>query len=447
MTEGSENSGAASSFRSWWAVALLCFLYIGSFLDRLIPAMLVGPLKADFKVSDVEIGFVFGTAFAMFYAVVGVPIARLADRGNRWLLVVCGCMLWGACTAGSAAAGGFQALVLLRIGLALGEAVLLPSGYSLISDLFPPSKRAFAGSIFQASGVAGTYLAYIIGGAVVGVAEGWSAGGAGYSVRQITFVLVALPTFLLGALFALTVREPPRGDYADSQHPGFADVVRHVRTNIRLFAGLFVGVGLLQVACYGLAAWGPEMLHRTFGWSIGAAGRGYGIAGLLGGTLGALVLPQVTRRLELRGYKDGVAIVGVAMSTLGTVALLAGLTTNVYAFLVAVGVGMFCFTGSTANALVLMPIISPPRMRGTLVAFPTLITNLLALGIGPVATAGISNAISPDGTQLRLALAVLTLTVGIPATFLLLWSRGGFPDLALRSDATLPVGEVNTVSG
>src|SRR5690606_10306357 len=139
-----------------WMLVLLCGLYILSLIDRMALSLFVAPLKADLAVTDFQLGLLFGTVFALVYCASGVWLARLADRGNRKRLIVAGVTLWSASTILSAFAADFTMLVVCRMGLAVGEAVLVPCAYSLLADIFPKRRRVLATSIFVAIGAAGS---------------------------------------------------------------------------------------------------------------------------------------------------------------------------------------------------------------------------------------------------------------------------------------------------
>lgn len=439
-------TGAASSPRAvggaWWAVALLGLLYVLSFVDRVILALLVAPLKADLGVSDLELGLLFGPAFAVFYALLGLPIARLADRGDRRKLIVAGVFLWGLATVASGFAGSFWVLVILRVGLAVGEAALTPSAYSLIGDLFPPERRAVAASVYSATGMAGASGAYILGAMVVQGVE--SAVAAGHALPlgawQLVLVIVGAPSLLCGLLFALTVREPARAHPAE-RPPNLADVFAHLRQRARLFVGLFGGAGLTQAVGYAYAAWGPELLRRQFDLSIQQAGYAFGLSGLLAGFGGTLAAPQVTRLLERRGRRDAVAITSMVCVSLGAIAAgMAPLQSSVAAFLVLHACGSFCLVAAANNVIVAQQALAPARMRATFVALVLMSITLLGLGIGPTAAAALSSALDSSGGALGLALALIAPTIGVPALLFFTWSRSGFLDQADTKMPPKPLG-------
>lgn len=425
-----ETSSLRATGGAWWAIALLGLLYILSFVDRVILALLVAPLKADLGVSDVQLGLLFGPAFAVFYALMGLPIARLADHGNRRNLIVAGVLLWGVATVASGFAGSFWLLLVLRIGLAVGEAALTPSAYSLIGDLFPPERRAMAASIYSATGMAGASGAYILGAAVVqGVDAAVAAGHAlPLAAWQLVLVIVGVPTLLCGLLLALTVREPRRAEAAE-RAPGLAEATAHLRRHARLFIGLFTGAGLTQAVGYAYSAWGPELLRRQFDLSIQQAGYAFGLTGLLAGLGGTLAAPQVTRLLEQRGRRDAVALTSMAcVAAGGAFALAAPLQSSALAFLVIHACGAFCLVGAANNVIVALQSLAPARMRATFVALLLMCITLLGLGIGPTAAAVISSAFDPGGQALGRALSILAPAIGLPAFLLFSWSRRGFLD-------------------
>ncbi len=436
--------GGASSPRvpggAWWAVALLGLLYVLSFVDRVILALLVAPLKADLGVSDLQLSLLFGPAFAVFYALLGLPIARLADHGDRRKLIIAGVMLWGAATVASGFVGTFWLLLALRIGLAMGEAALTPAAYSMIGDLFPPERRALAASIYSATGMAGASGAYILGAAVVQAVD--SAALAGHALPlaswQLVLVIVGAPSLLVGLVFALTVREPPRTQ-AEQGAPGAREIATYLRARARLFGGLFLGAGLTQAVGYAYSAWGPELLRRQFDLTIQQAGYAFGLTGLLAGFGGTLAAPRLTRILERRGRRDAVALGSMACVAVGgSLAVAAPLQSSAIAFLAIHAASAFCLVGAANNVVVALQSLAPGRMRATFVALLLMCITLLGLGIGPPAAAAISAALDPEGQALGSALAILAPAVGLPALLLFAWSRQGFLDQADTKPGSKP---------
>jgi len=209
--------------REWVTVILLGLLYIVSFIDRLILALMIEPIKSELHVSDVQMGLLIGSAFAIFYTLASIPLARVADTGNRKWLIVAGAGTWGAMTVASAFAGSFTVLLICRIGVGLGEAALVPAALSLIADLFPREKRALPTSIFVMIGACGAAGAMIIGAVVLKLAisaDFWVLSFIGETAPwRLTLILVGFPAILLTAAVAAIVREPGRLQPANAHSP------------------------------------------------------------------------------------------------------------------------------------------------------------------------------------------------------------------------------------
>lgn len=193
---------------AWYALGLLALIYALNFLDRQLLTVLAPAIKADLGLGDAQLGLLYGTAFAFFYALLGLPLARLADGWNRVWTVALGLLLWSAMTMGSGLATGLAGLALARIGVGIGEASAAPAAYSMLQDLFAPRRRAtaialYSGGIFVGAGLAGIVAAPVLA---------WWGGGAGGGLRgwQAVFLVAGAPGLLVALLFAATVREPVR---------------------------------------------------------------------------------------------------------------------------------------------------------------------------------------------------------------------------------------------
>lgn len=198
---------------AWFAVAALMIAYTSSFIDRQILTLLVEPIRADLIISDTQFSLLAGIAFSLFYTVMGIPLARLADRGSRRRIIFWGIVVWRVMTVACGLANSFWALFAARIGVGIGEAALSPAAYSMISDYFSHKRRARTLAVYSMGPYLGAGLALMIGGAVIDVIA--RAGAMQLPIVgelaawQQTFVLVGAPGLLIAALF-IVVREPPR---------------------------------------------------------------------------------------------------------------------------------------------------------------------------------------------------------------------------------------------
>jgi MFS family permease len=201
-----------------YALGVLVLVYVFNFLDRQILSILAEDIKADLGLGDAEIGFLYGTAFAVFYAIFGIPLGRLADAWTRRTVISLGMALWSLMTAASGFATSFRYLAVARIGVGIGEASASPSAFSLLSDYFPPERRATVMAIYSSGLYVGAGIGLFLGGWIVDSWNGaWPTGNAPLGLKgwQAAFMIVGLPGLLM-ALWVRTLREPPRSGEAES---------------------------------------------------------------------------------------------------------------------------------------------------------------------------------------------------------------------------------------
>lgn len=240
---------------SWYALSVLVIIYVLNFVDRNIISILAEDIKADLGLRDDQIGFLYGTAFGVFYALFGIPLGKLADSWHRIRLMTVGLAVWSAFTALSGFAKSFAALSVARIGVGVGEATASPSAYSLISDWFPKKMRATALAIYSSGLYIGGGISLLIGGAIV---ENWNnaypAGTAplGLAGWQAAFIIVGLPGLLL-ALLVFTLREPVRGESEGIITPPSKDPFRGFFRELVAVIPPFTLIGALQAGPKGLA--------------------------------------------------------------------------------------------------------------------------------------------------------------------------------------------------
>ena len=276
---------------SWYALSVLVLVYVLNFVDRQILSILANDIKADLGVDDGYLGFLYGTAFAIFYALFGIPLGKLADSWKRVRLMTIGLTLWSAMTALSGLAKNGTALTFARIGVGVGEATASPSAYSLISDWFPARLRATALAIYSSGIYIGGGISLAIGGLIV---ENWNnafpdGGPLGLAGWQAAFIAVGVPGLLL-ALWVITLREPVRGEIdglstPEDPHP-FRGFVQELYTVIPPFT--FLGAWSRGIR--------PFVLNvAVFAAAFAAA---YGLTQLLDSGPG-LIIEQITDQWTL----------------------------------------------------------------------------------------------------------------------------------------------------
>ena len=411
----------ASRFAAWWTVVLLGVLAIVSFVDRLALALLVDPIKADLGVSDAQMGLLLGASFAFMYAIFGLPLSLIADRGNRRWLIFAGVMVWTTLTVVSGFATSFAVLLLCRLGVGLGEAALSPAAVSMIGDLFARERRALALAVYVTLGALGASGAFIIAAAVLQ----WTAAGLSLPIVgelepwRATLVIVGVPGVLLGLLFLLTVREPSRTG-PPPVRPPLSEGWAHAREHARTYLGLFGGIGLAAMITFGSASWFPTHLVRAYGESPQAVGYAFGAVAMAGVVSGSFIMPLLADRLLKSGRRDGLVLTALACIVLTVALYIPAFTAPSFERALAFALfATFTLAGLSQLSSLAVQLITPARLRGLFTAVLLFISNILGLGLGPSVVAAISDAL-PDGpATLGQALAILTAVVG-PVTFLLL---------------------------
>ncbi len=401
-----------SSAYQWYALGLLFVVYVFNFIDRSILSILAQSIKEDLQISDTALGFLSGFAFAIFYTALGLPIARLADKGvRRNVLVVC-LTIWSGMTALCGLAQSFLQLLLCRIGVAVGEAGGSPPSHSMISDLFAQQRRATALGIYALGIPVGTMLGYLLG--------GWI--NDAFSWRE-AFMLVGVPGLMLALVVRLTLKEPPRGlsepvRVAAGVTPPIGDVFRLLWQR-RSFRWLSIGAGFQAFVGYGSSAWLPPMFERSHGLSstdIGIALFWLGVPSVAGTFLGGW-LGDVFARRDVRAYVWLPAWITLAGVPFSAYAYLGGNPT--WAFIALILPNLFggfwlAPTFSLTQGLVGL------RMRAVAASIVLFVLNIIGLGFGPQfigIVADLLNAFTGLGLEsLRWAL-VISLGFSFVATF------------------------------
>lgn len=413
-------------------VLLLGLLYIVSYLDRLILALLVEPVRAEFGVSDTAIALLLGPVFALFSGVFSLPLGWLADRVNRTRLILAGVLCWTAATIATGFAQSFETVAFLRVGVAIAEAVLFPAAISMIADIFPTERRAAATSAFVAFGVFGAFGAFTLGGIAVHLlgTEPVSLFGASLAPWRATFVVVALPGLLVAALFALFVREPQRTAPASAAAAALASAAKaFVRRWIALFAMLFVASALGQAILLGVSSWLPTLLVRNFGFEAGKAGIMFGLIGVTAALAGLAAAPRIAGYFRDRGQPQALPLICAGAILLGALPLLASLAaTSATALLVMLAVGYFFLVPSGTYAIFAINWTVPPRATGLFAAAYTFINSIVAVGLGPLVVAMVSDHLGGD-RNLSSGMVVLILGAGSVAVAILLAAYRPFATL------------------
>lgn len=415
---------------AWYVVALLGALYFMSWVDRLVLSLLVEPLKQDLGIDDVQVSYLFGASFAVFYSAFGVLLARVADLGNRRRLIVLGVMVWCAMTIASGFVETFTLLLLFRVGLAFGEAALSPAALSIISDLFPQERRALPLSIYSVFGQVGGTYGLSVAAFVVGLLEVADLGAAPMLAQmsswQLVLVVVGCPGVLLGLLFLATVREPPRSEAAPQPTSSSGQTVSpalwsYLRSHGRFYASFLIGLAAPGVILFAITGWMPTLLVRDFGWTAAEAGIRLGTPMAIFGVAGILVIPNLAQALARRGWRTAVPDIALISVAAEAIALVVALRMQDPWLLIAVlMVSVFFVCGSGVLPAVAINTLAPNRVRATLVAFSFAALSLIGMGVGPTLIAWLANDIYGGPDQLAPAISTAAMLCA-PIAMALLW--------------------------
>jgi len=417
---------------AWYVVLVLFLAYVVSFLDRQILTLLVDPIKRDLAISDTMVSLLHGFTFAIFYTVLGFPLGRMADRRNRTRLIMTGIGLWSLMTAMCGLARNALMLFFARVGVAVGEATLSPSAYSLISDYFPRDKRGRAISFYSLGIFAGAGMAYIFGGLVAGIASRPEVSSlpllGQFRPWQLTFIFTGLPGILIVALM-LSVKEPSRKECLGDGASGLslAEAWRYLLSHRRVYFALLVGNAFIALANYALFAWLPAYFIRVFGYTPSHIGATFGSLILVFGTSGLVLGGMLADSRFRRGRLGAHYNITVGLTALGIVpaALMLGGPTE-QAQLALVAVLVFCGAVSTGLVPAATQLITPNELRGQVTAVYLLLTTLVGLGIGPTAVALMTDYLFGDPQAVGRSLAITLTVTLIVAVSLMLTGRSAY---------------------
>lgn len=403
----------ANSYKNYLVILLLVILAFNN-VDRLALGLLLQDIKVDLQLSDTELGFLGGMAFALFYSIMGIPIARWADRGNRVTIITLTTALWSAAVALCGFAANFVQLLLIRIGVAVGEAGCISPAHSLIASHFSRAERPRA--------VAKYMLGYPLSSVIGYFLAGWLNELYGW---RTTFILLGLPGLALAALAWFTLKDPRRQALAatsalqtTAEEPtpaGNAHSLKEVFTVLwanRSFRHLLLCISVQYFFGYGDMQWKPAFFIRSFGLDTGTVGTWFAVIYGVGGFLGIYFGGVMASRYAAQNERLQLVVIAVAYSAFGILSSCIYLSPNVY---MAFGFLALAVAGGAITAGPLFATIQtlvPPHMRATSIALVYLFANLIGMGLGPLAAGALSDVLRAMYGEESLRYALLLLSPG-----------------------------------
>jgi MFS family permease len=406
---------------------VLVLAFVFSIADRIIISLLVDPIKADLELSDSDMGLMMGPAFALFYALMGLPIGRMVDKRSRTLIVSAGIFLWSIMTALCGMAQNFLQLFLARVGVGVGEATLSPAAYSMIADLFPKEKLGRALGVYQSGAFFGVGFALIFGGLAIQFAKGAESIVLPLigSVKpwQMAFIAIGLPGVLVAALMLL-VKEPLRRGIASAAENeiSLGQAFRFAFKRWRVFIAHYSGFALLALPMTTLATWVPAYFIRVHGYSPPEVGLQLGLIVLICSPIGVIAGGWFADTLFKKGHTDAALRVAV-MAAVFMIPVSFIATTVGGKALALILACPFAFGASISMGLAptALQVVTPNRLRGQIGAAWMLFLNIITAALGPWAVGVINDAWFGDPLAVGQSIAavnVFSVTLG----GLILWA-------------------------
>lgn len=397
----------------YYLLFLLLLIFAFSHVDRLALGLLLQHIGADLDLTDTQLGLLGGIAFALFYSVMGIPIARWADRGNRVTIIAITTALWsvGACVYGIA--GNFWQLLLIRIGVAMGKSGVVPPAQSLIAHHFTRAERPRAMAIYLVGGPLSAVMGYSVAG-WLNELYGW----------RITFMLLSLPGVCLAMLAWFTLREPrvqtPAAVPTAIAQPSLTAVCVILWSN-RTFRRMLFCFALSFFSSYGMAQWQPAFFARSYGLQTVELGAWFTAIYGVGGVIGTYWGGAWASRYAGDDERQQLRMMGLVYLTFGIVAACVYLSPSSGLALVLMGlstVGLSIVSGPFFAAI---PMLVPREMRATAMALVLLVANFIGMGLGPLAAGILSDLFRPWAGEESLRCALLVLSPGYLACAWHLW--------------------------
>ncbi|MDO8837405.1 MAG: MFS transporter [Parvibaculum sp.] len=399
---GEPSQGFTPAYRNY-ALFVLMVAYTANYVDRQILAILLQPIKLELGLTDTQLGFLSGITFAIFYATLGVPIAMWADRSNRRNIVALALTIFSSMTVVCGFVTNFAQLALARIGVGIGEAGSSPPSHSMISDMFPPEKRASAMGIYSLGINIGILIGFLVGG-WVSQWYGWRA----------AFFIVGAPGLLIALLVRFTLKEPQRGhaDGTTAQAAGNAPKVGEVFRLLwsqRSFRHISIGCALAAFAGYAGVTWIPAFLMRSYQMQPGEIGTWLAlIIGFVGGA-GTYATAWAADRFGKRDIRWNVWVVAIVMMACFPFSVAMYLSPDKYWALFFFLVPAFAGAAYIGPSLAMTQGLVVLRMRAVASAVLFLILNLIGMGLGPQAVGIVSDLYAPAFGDESLRYALLTI--------------------------------------
>ncbi|HTX24619.1 MAG TPA: MFS transporter [Steroidobacteraceae bacterium] len=431
-TRGGEPGARASapwptSATAWYTVLVLALSAMFANLDQSIVSLLVEPIKRDLHLSDTRMAILLGPAFALFFALIAIPVARFIDRHGRTSILALGLATWSVATACCGLAQGFWSLLLARIGVGGGEAVNQPATFSLIADSFPKERLPRAIAVMQLGVTAGGAIPFLLGAFLMSLfahVRPIAIPGVG-AIRswQLVFVAVGLPGLAVALLLVTTVREPARRglEVAGAPRVALRSVIAYLIAHWRVFAPMFLALAFGMIAAFAQQQWLPAFFQRTYGWDIPRTGNTIGIVQLVAMPVGLALGVWLAERFDRKGRAAAPLLVVILAGFIRVPASIAMPLMPTAALAVLCQTLVACSTGiSGASQNAALQIVTPNQMRGQVTALYLFTYNVIGFGLGPLIAGILTDEVFRAESALRYSLLTMAAVLA-PLALAMVW--------------------------
>jgi MFS family permease len=422
---------AGGRVQAWLMVIFITLLTILSLLDRNVIALFLDDIRADLQISELQASFIYGGAFAITFSLMGLPIGWAVDRLSRRKIMFAGVSFWSLSTIACGLASTFPSMLLARAGVGTGEAALVPSAHSIISDSFPPNYRTLPFAIYAMGQKGGAGVALLIGGGLAALFSPHMtyqlAPHFAFQGWQIILFAIGLPGLAI-AFFIFAFAEPVRSDVrtAAAERPGYVGYLSFMRRHWRYFTGLHLGFVMFQSAYIGIMGATPSFFTRVHGWSPAEIGFWFGSAILVGPLASLPFHGWACDQLFRRGLRDVHLRYQLVMLPLGLVPLcIAYLVSSSIVCLLLLGVGMTLIAGSQAATTASLQLSVSGDLRGKAASVWILIGGLASF-IGPSGVALITQKVFGNSAMIGDSLALFVCFALLLAALLFEFARRDF---------------------
>jgi MFS family permease len=421
---GTPETQERASLQSWYTVFMAAIVVMLAQIDKGVMSLLVQPMKRDLHLTDTQVSLLIGLAFTLFYVIVGPPVARIADRSSRKVVVVISLAIWSTATSLCGLAQNFWQMFLGRAIIGGAESGSSPASVSMIADVIPRHQLPRAYAIYNAGFIGGVALALLFGGLIFGALEHvkpFHIPGLGTLHNwHFVFIIVGLPGLFVAALMMLTVPEPKRKGLVKPKGYTLREVIGFVAANRAMHGPLLAAFLFNSMSSFGTLAWMPAFFERTYGWGPAVTGAAMGTGNLICTFIGLFVGARVAEWMSLKRDDAHVRMLFIAHLAAVPFLLAGPLMPNPWLSVACVGLAQGCAASGSPSQNSAFQLATPNAMRSQINALYLFVIAGVGGMLGPLAIALLTDFVAGKEEDLRYVLFGYRVLI-LPIDLILVW--------------------------